>query len=485
MEERCMPRYRLLAEAQLQALHRATVEVLETVGVRVLHEQALALLQEAGCRLEEHEIVKIPGRLVEEALKRVPAAVRIYDRHGQEAMHLGGEGVYFGLGTDLLHTVDPDSGRVRPSRLGDVVDAARVADGCKNIDFVASQAFPTELPPNLGYVAEFKAMVEHTTKPIYFTAAAAEDLAVILEMAAAVRGGEQVLRNKPFLIHYAEPVSPLVHSRGALEKMFLCARKGIPLNYVPAVLMGASGPVTLAGAVVQANAEALSGLVIQQLYAPGAPMISGFSVTPMDMRTGTSVYAAPEERLTHTACTELFRSYGLPVWGTAGCSDAKSLDVQAAFEAGVTLLMSALDGAHLIHDVGYLGQGLVGSPASIVFCDEVIGYVKRILRGFSLDAEHLAVDVIRRVGPGGSYLADRHTLEHFRECLWHPPGMDRDPLDRWRLKGEKGYQDNLRDRTRRLLAEHHPAPLAARVSTRLAEIMALAERDLDNRLLEV
>ena len=326
-------------------------------------------------------------------------------------MRLEGRKIHYGLGTDLIKTIDVRTGELRPSTLDDVKNAARVVDYCSDIDFVASYALPMEAQTNMMYVECFRAELENTVKPIFFTAAGGEDLAAMIEIAEAVAGGEAELREKPFLINYSEPTPPLVHSFGAVSKLLLCADKGVPICYTPADVMGASAPVSLAGAIVQANAEALSGIVIHQVRRKGSPIISGFFATPMDMLSSVFVYGGPEFRLTHSAYSDIYHYYGIPCWGTAGISDSHGVDQQTAFESALTILMAALDGANLIHDVGYMGAGLIGSPASIVMSNEIIGWVKRMIRGFEITPELMGLDVIRSVGPGGDFLAEEHTLQ--------------------------------------------------------------------------
>jgi len=452
----CRPRYRLLTEPQIRTLHQASLEILETTGVRVLHDGARRMLADANCRLEPDQIVCIPAALVEEAIDSAPSSVTIFDREGCETMRLEGRRVYYGMGTDLLHTVDMETGQLRPSCLGDVINAAIVADALKEIDFIASHAFPQDVRGNLAFIAEFKAMITHSPKPIYFTAAARQDLEFIISMAAVATGGRKRLRENPFLIHYAEPMSPLVHSAGAIDKLLCCAENRIPLNYVPALMSGATGPVTLAGAIATANAEALSGLVIHQLRCKGAPMISGFSATPMDMHRGTTVYGSPDERLTHSACCDLYHFYGLPVWGEAGCSDAKSLDAQAGYEAAFSLLMATLDGCNLVHDVGYLGQGLIGSPAGIVMGAELISWVKRLARGFEIGPHQIDLDLIARVGPGGHFLAQKETARHLRQEHWIPQLSDRNHPDAWVEAGAPDLGMRAREKAQDLL-QTHPA----------------------------
>lgn len=469
----CVPTYRLFTQQQIEEIHRASLEVLETVGVRIPHEEALQLLREAGCRIKAGNIVLFPNWLVEACIRSAPSRITVYDQKGGEAMRLEGRHIHFGLGTDLINTVDLDTGEIRRSRLQDVANAARIADYCEDVDFIASFGLPGDVPTNAMYVACAKAMMENTTKPIFFTAAGAEDLAVIIEMAAAVAGDEDLLREKPFLIHYSEPTAPLTHSYGAVCKVFLCAEKGIPICYTPGDIMGGSAPVTLAGAVVQTNAEALSGIVLHQLKRKGAPIISGWAAAPMDMRSAVFCYGAPDWRLTNSAFADIYHYYGIPMWSTVG-SDAHALDEQAAMEHAFGTLMAALDGANLIHDIGYLGQGLLGNPAAIVMCDEIISYVKRVVRGFDISREKLAVDVIRAVGPAGHYLTQAHTRDHFQHELWRPKHANRDDLETWVRKGAQRYGERVTQKAREILATHQPEPLPAHVAEKIDRIARAA-----------
>jgi trimethylamine--corrinoid protein Co-methyltransferase len=476
-EAAAVPSYRLLREEQIRTIHAATLEILETVGVRVAHDGALKLLRDRGCQIKGDDIVTIPGALVEEAIRSAPSCVTLYSRDGEEAMHLGGRRNYYGLGTDLIRTQDIHTGAIRPSVLQDVINAARVSDACPNIDFSGSFALPSDVPTNTMYVACVKAQIENSTKPIFFTAAGREDICFIHEMAAAVAGGEEAFRAKPFLINYSEPTPPLTHSYGALSKLLFCAEKGIPVCYTPAAMLGASAPVTIAAALVQTNAEALSGLVIHQLKAAGAPIISGVALPPLDMRTSCISYAAPEMRLGNSAFADLYYYYNLPRWSSAG-SDAHTFDTQGAWENAIGILMASLDGANLIHDVAYLGQGLLGNPAMIVLCDEQISYIKRLLAGVGVNSDMLGVETIRGAGPGGNYLTADHTLRHFRQQVWQPTLANRDNPDTWAQKGGLRHEERVIQKTLRILDTHRPQPLPESIAQRLVEIFDRAEQEL-------
>jgi trimethylamine--corrinoid protein Co-methyltransferase len=473
----CLPAYRLLTQEQILEIHRASLEILETVGVRLLDDEAVQLLQDAGCQVRGTNVVRIPNWLVEESIRSAPSRITIYNRQGQEAMRLEGRNIHFGLGTDLISAQDLETGQTRPARLQDVRNAARVADFCEEIDFIASFGLPNDVPTNTMYVECAMAMMQNSSKPIFFTAAGQEDLSTIVEMAGIVAGGEDALRAKPFVIHYSEPTAPLTHSHGAVRKLFFCAEKGIPICYTPGDILGASTPVTLAGGIVQANAEALSGIVLHQVKAKGAPIISGFVASPLDMRTGTICYGAPDFRLTNSAFADIFHYYGLPIWSTVG-SDAHCLDAQAAMEHAFATLMAALDGANLIHDVGYLGQGLLSNPASIVMCSEIISYVKRFVRGFDLSREKMGLDVIREVGPGGQFLTAAHTRDHFHEELWQPRLLNRDSPETWLKKGGLPYQELVRQKTLDILATYEPQPLPAEVRQEMETLVEEAEEVL-------
>lgn len=458
-KSQCVPEYRVLDEPQIQRIHRATLELLETVGVKVLHKGALEMLGSAGCRVKPENIVQIPNWLVEECIRTAPSRITIYNRLGEEAMRLEGNRKHYGMGTDLVNTYDIDTGEIRQSRLQDVVNAAKVADTLEEMDFIGSYALPFDSPINMSYIDSFKAQVENSVKPIFFTAAGTEDLAVINAIAAAAVGGADLLKEKPFHIHYSEPLTPLCHSAGAVQKLFYCADNFLPVNYTPGMMSGATAPITLAGAITVGNAEALSGLVMHQLRSKGAPIISGFGMSTLDMKTTACVYACPEYRLAISACADLYHYYGVPMWGTAGVSDANCIDQQAGMEWGISLLTSALDGANLIHDVGYLGQGMIGHPAALVICAEIISYVKRLARGFGIDDSDISMDVIRKVGPQGDFLNTHHTLKGFRREHWLPELSNRMPLTTWNSFGSKTMFDKAFERAKTILKDHRPVPL--------------------------
>jgi trimethylamine--corrinoid protein Co-methyltransferase len=334
-----------------------------------------------------------------------------------------------------------------------------------------SMGIPSDLGKANVYRHQFALMLEHTSKPIVFVCDDRADCEAIVNMASAVAGGIEKLRLNPNLLLYSEPTSPLQHNKTATEKLLYMAEQSLPIVHSPAPMMGGTAPVTLAGGLVLGNAEVLSSLVMHQLKNPGAPFMYGTGLHHMDMKTTISVYGAPEFQLARVAVAQLGRFYGLPTWGYAGHSDSKIMDEQATADAVFSVMTAFLAGANLAHDVGYLEAGMTTSPEMIVFTAEVIEMLGHFMAGISLDSESLALEVIHRVGPGGHYLTDDHTLRYFRE-LWQPTLFDRQRLDDWVRTGSKRLGDRLRERTVAIMEEHRPALLPEEVKAEIAYILS-------------
>ena len=473
--ENITPCYRLLSDDQIEEILSGSMEVLERVGVRIHDDQAVKLLKSEGANTSDGILVKIPSFLVKRALLTAPGRIVLGGRDGRRHVVLEKDRIYFGTGSDCPFFVDPHTGERRKTVFNDVVNAARVTDALPNIDFFMSLGLVSDVPRKPYDRHQFLAMTTGTTKPLVITAVDGQGLTDQFEMACVITGGKDSFRRNPLFAIYAEPSSPLVHSKEAVEKIIIAAKEGIPIVYVPAPSAGATAPVTLAGVLVEGLADTLAGLVISQLKNRGAPFIMGGVFTTLDMRTTVFSYGAPELLLLDAALTDISKKLGIPVFSTAGCSDAKELDQQAGLEAGLSILMAAQSGASLIHDVGYLESGLLGSLDMLVLSDEAIAMVKRIMRGISVNRETLAVDVISRVGPGGHFLGDDHTLAHFKKEIWIPGLIDRNNLEEWVKGGRKNMGDRVKERVRQILETHQPLPLEERMIQELKAIIARAD----------
>jgi trimethylamine---corrinoid protein Co-methyltransferase len=443
-----------LSLAQCRAIHHAALEILETTGMRLSEPAALQLLQGAGAYVRDG-VVHTGSSLVEQAIRTAPPRMTIFDREGRRAMSLQDRNCYFGGQSDLVNYLDPVTMTRRRLVSHDIAQLTRLVDALPNIDFTICGSEASDYPVDLVARVAFRETVLNTTKPVGFVCNDVDDLSDILDMAANLAGGAEALVQRPFIIHYAEPISPLVHYAPAIRKLLCCARRQIPVIYAPMLQAGATSPATLAGTLAQAVAESLGGLVIHQLQRPGAPFIFGAIPTHFDMRTLVLPYGAPELHLLAAAMAEMGHFYGLPVFGTAGCTDAKEIDAQAGAECALSILTSVLAGANLIHDVGLMDHATILCPDFLVYNDEVIGMVKNYTRTVNVDPEALALDVIDRVGPAGQFLTEAHTLKHFRED-WYPRLFDRSAYDTWSEAGSETLSIRLRKRTEELLKTHQP-----------------------------
>lgn len=469
------PRLRTLSQSQIADIHQATLRVLEETGVWIDHEEARRMLAEAGCRIEG-SIVKMPPKLVEWAIATAPDSIKLSGRDGGAAMDLGGDRQHFGNGPTCPHFLDPETEQRRPFTLEDGRRGSILVDALPNLDYIMSFAQISDVPADVADRYEFEFMLSNCRKPIVFLARSKEGTADILEMAAAVRGGREQLAENPFVICYPEPISPLRHPDDAVDKLLLAAEWGVPIVCTPCPMAGATAPATLAGLLVVANAETLSACVMAQLKRPGVGFINGGVITIMDMSTALITYGAPEMDLVLCGFADLAHHYRIPIFGTAGCCDSKIVDQQAAIESSVSIYTSMLSGANLIHDVGYCESAISFSLNQMVLGDEVIGMARRFERGIDVDATTLALDVIGRVGPGGQYLTDDHTLEHWRDDYWSPSLMDRRNLDAWAKAGSKTMGDRIKDKIRHITSTHTVEPLPPDVRAKIDSIMAGLEK---------
>ncbi len=468
------PGFALLAESQKEELHLASLDILEQTGSRVFCEEALALLKKAGAHVTDGNLVRVPSHLIEWAIRTAPPRVRICKRDGSPAMLLEGNRTYYGTGSDCPNILDYRTGQRRPFVKADVAMAARLCDALPNIDFVMSMGLVSDCPVETSDRHQFEAMLSNTAKPIVYTAHDLAGLQDIAGMAAAVAGGMEELQQNPFLILYGEPITPLKHAKESMEKLLFCAEHRLPMIYAPGMLRGATAPVTTAGCLILANAESLTGLLIVQLKREGAPVILGGGALPLDMHTSVASYGAPELQVTGAALAEMAHRYRKPRFSSAGASDSKVMDQQAMIEGTLSLVMQALCGANLVHDVGFLESGLTGSFAMVLAMDEAISMVKCIMGGVQIDDEQLALDAIRRVGPDGNFISDEHTLQHFRE-VWYPRFLDRRNYDSWVANGKKTMADRLNEKVAEMLETHAPPALPPETSARVRQIVMDAE----------
>jgi len=455
------PNLSFLSQEDKEKIHRAVLQILSEIGMKVHHAGALALLADAGCAVGNDGMVKIAEELVLQSIESAPENIAIYDREAEHVMDLGGHRSYYGTGSDLIYSLESETMQRHRCVLEDVVQAARVADAMPNLDFIMSFAHPSDIPAPRAYLHSFQAMAANSVKPIVCTAVDRGDLGEMWAIGRILRGSEDELRAKPYAIYYGEPVSPLQHAVESVDKLLFCAEKSMPVIYSPAPIAGSTAPMTIAGHVAQGLAECFCGLVIHQLKTRGAPFIMGMGPAVLDMATAQCSYNAPEYLLSYIAIIEMSHFYNLPNWGYAGTSDAQIPDGQATFEAGLLTFIAEMAGSNLNHDVGYLDFGRTGSLDMIVILNEVIDQVRRLYRGIPVNDDTLALDVIREVGSDGNFLVHRHTLEHLQSTQWRPKLISRMGYEKWEASGRTSLLQRAQQRLQQILQEHQPIPIPA------------------------
>jgi trimethylamine--corrinoid protein Co-methyltransferase len=466
-----LPQFSLLTPAHCEEIHLASLEVLRQTGVRVYHEEALDLLRKSDAVVIEDSLVRFQPGLVEWALKQPPSRIPLCRRGGDEVIaYLEGKVVTFGTGSDCLTYLDPRNEERRPFTSQDVIDCIHVADAMPEIQFCMSMGIPMDLKRSKPYQDQFALLLQHTNKPIVFVCDDRADVEAIVAMAAEAAGDIEKLRINPSLLIYTEPSSPLRHSNTALGKLLYMAENSLPIVHSPAPVQGGTAPVTLSGALIQANAEILSGLVIHQLKRAGAPFVYGSGMHHLDMKSTISVYTCPEFVLARVAVAEMGRYYGLPTWGYAGDANSCLVDEQAAVEATFSIFAALLAGNNLTHDIGYLESGRTTSPEMIVLCDEIISMLRKFMGGIDFVDEYKAMDAIREVGPDGNYLVAKHTLKNFR-TLWRPGLFSRLGGQAWERKGGKRLSYHIREKTMSIIENHEPEPLPDRVLQNVMDIL--------------
>lgn len=451
------PRFSFLSEDQKQTIFHGMLKVLQDTGANVHHEQAREIFKKHGCKVDGIRVY-IPPNLVRQALQSVPLMTTIFDWEGNPRIYIEENRSYFGPGPTLVYFRDPYTMERRKCLRKDATTVARVCDALPNIGFVEGLVTISDVPRGTDDVFEFADMIQNTTTPIMAWSYQRGGARDIHRIGCIMAGGEEAFRKKPNYILYSEPISPLVSDFHAIDKLMYCAEQGIPQDYSPCAIGGGTVPATHAGQLVVALSESMVGVVLSQLINPGTCIILGGVQSILDMRRGIYSYGAPELNVLSGGLTEMARYCGLPMFGTAGCTDTKVMEIQSGIEATLQIHTSMLTGANFVHDCGYTESGKTGDIFQTVMDDEIISMSRIIEDGIEVNEETLSVDIINRVGSGGHYLYEDHTMKWFRKH-WRPTLMDRQNYEDWVKNGSQTMQDRIIRKTRDII-ENHEGPIS-------------------------
>jgi trimethylamine--corrinoid protein Co-methyltransferase len=481
----------MLNPEEMEAIHRAALEVLDTVGMRIDCDEALDYLAAVGCRIDrERKVVQFPpevGQRFTDKMKqdyadpaRVPEQMAVrysriyfttrpYRVHSNFTVNAGG----------FVPFIYDLEGNRRLATLSDVRAAIRLADALEHIDFMGLPCAAQEIPAALRPVAMAAELVKNTTKLGGIETFTKRDVQYLTRIAEVVAGSREALRRKPILVGYAEARSPLCLDRNMAEIMIEYVRQGFPQSLDTMPNGGATAPVTPAGALALGVAETLGGLVLGYAVDENAVMSVDVCPSVCDMRTCLYPYASPERWSLIVATTQMITDYYRRPGGChGGKTDACQPGVQAGVEKALSMLLPVLAGAVGIGTVGHIENAVTYSPLQLVIDNEIAGYVKHLLRGFEVNEETLAVDVIREVGIGGNYLGHPHTARHFREVSFLSPLFERFAWAGAQREEFPGLERKARQRAEQLMQEERPRPLTPEQEEAIDEIVEEARREV-------
>jgi trimethylamine--corrinoid protein Co-methyltransferase len=472
------PRLEILSEEQINAIHSASLEILQRIGIKCNNEAALKILSDGGAHVIGDR-VWIPPALVEQALRTAPSRSLIVGRNRNSRVLLERNVINYGCGTDVPYHIDANTHEIRSTLLKDIENMNKVVQQCENIDFTSNSGLASDVRPELQDLYHYRASSIYCDKPYFTTAASGENMKAMIEIASIFAGSYENLRSSPSLIVYGEPVSPLAFDRHSIDVLLICAEYGIPIVFPPMVQIGATGPMSVAGGVAQGSAETLAGLVVHQLRNPGAPFIWGPFVSMMDMSTTVCCYGGPVLMKSQVALGQMSRFYNIPTFGFACVTDSAEIDAQCGMEMMWSALVNASAGLNLCHDVGYMNSGLIVSLESLVLADEVISAVSHFMNGIEVNETSLALDVIEKVGPEGNFLSEEHTRLFFKQEGWYPHILNRKRFQPLRSEGNKTMVRKLQDKAQKLLDTDIPPRVSDAEMKEIDKVIKARKRELD------
>ncbi len=421
--------YKPLSENDIRKITEAAFEVLSKSGMEVHSSTAFEAFKSGGAKTDpETQVVKLPRSLVEDAIASSPSSITLYSRDGKCDVVLEKNRVHYGTGGTAIYVLDLDTSQRRPSTIEDVIFNARMVDALENIHVFTINVFPNEISDKDAIdVNRFFHALDNTTKHVMNGVYSLAGCHKVVQIAEFIAGSPQALRKKPFVSFITLIISPFKIDRDYGEMTCYLAGEGLPIVIPTEPICGLTSPVTLAGNILTHVAETLGGIALVQCVNKGAPGICGSVGSIPDLRTMNHLGGPIERAMINAAVSQLAQYFEIPLYSTAGTSDAKQVDIQAAYESAMSSLLVAMSGANYIHDIaGLMEEDLTVSYEKLVMDNEILGMCQRVLRGIEVNDGTLAVGLMIEKGPGKDYLAEQHTVQHMRNEFFMPPLANRD-----------------------------------------------------------
>lgn len=446
----------MLSKKNIADIDAAARRILAETGIRIQDEVLVDRLKsDNAVSHEENDRQLVELAWLDEQLKAAPSRFTLFGRKKAFDLHLGSGHTYFGNGGRVFQILDLPTGGVRPTLLRDVASTAALVEALDHIRFYVVACQAADLEPEHYHLNDFYQAFLHTAKHVMGGVDSIKGAQQMYDLAVCIAGGEDQFRKKPFTSVIANPISPLTLDPETSKILEFCATHGIPLTCAPAPISGATAPASLAGTLAQLHAEALMGVALVQFFAKGAPVMYGAVASTMDLRRMDLAMGSVEAAMINTGAVALAHHYGLPIYATAGLTDAKLPDVQSGFEKGVSNLLLGMAGADYVH----LAAGMIDSGNSIsyeqyIIDNEILGMIERILKGISVTPETLGLSSIHEVGPGGNYIMEDHTIAHMFKEFFYPDLAIRGQYDRWTDLGKPTPLTRARSIVNNILDTH-------------------------------
>ena len=465
-----------LAQADVETIHDYSMRLLEEIGVEIPVEAARDIFRQHGATVEGTR-VHLTRDLIEKSIKQAPAAFTIHARNPKKDIIVGGNHTVFAPGYGAPFLMDAEAGQ-RHATAEDYDNLVRLAHALPELDLSGHLIVdPHDAPAGAAHLHMLRAHMLYSDKPFIGSADGLRGAKASVDMAGILLGDVEQVRNNPMMISLINTLSPLGYAAEMIEALMYFARWGQPVVVASMAQAGATAPVTLAGMMVQQNAEVLTGITLAQLVNPGTPVVYGSTSTVMDMNTAAAAIGSPEYSVLIAAHAQMGRFYDLPTRSGGSLTDSQVVDAQAGMESMMSLLTVVNAGINFVlHAAGILGSYLTFSYEKMVVDAEICGMVRRYRQGLTLGEDDLAFDTIAKVGPGGNYLMEDHTLQHFRNAFYRPVIGNRDALPAWEEKGSRDMLTRARARWQKLLSDYETPELEAGVREKLDAYVVEAAR---------
>jgi len=469
---------KVLDKDDIEAVHAASLKVLNTTGVLVNSEEALGLLAETGYEVDRaSRIVRMPEALIDEAVKSCHRNFRWYARNKRYTVDVVDGRTKLGPGSQCLYFIEPSTGSIRPATLADGAVACRLLDALETSSLGFIPIYPHDVPEDAMSVLMWATSLAHSSKLQYGCSGDPKEFELMLRIAELILGDREKFRKNSLFPGYIDPVSPLGHDRGMTETILRHMEWDSPVFVTVMALAGGTAPASLAGLLVQQNAEVLSSIAIAHCVSKRPKIIYGSVSCPLDMRSGIPATGSPEFSLIGVGAIQMAKHYGLP--SNMGVqSDSKTIDAQTTYEKTIAATMAIMAGADFSElFLGSTEAFNAWSPVQAVIDDEVAANVFRIAEGIEVNEETLSTEVIGKTGPMGNYLKQGDTLRQFRRQHHQALLSDRGTRQQWSSTGSLDANSRARERARRLLETHVPEPLTSEVRNGLNGLIGEVTRE--------